>query len=101
MVTVLQLALAASAKRLSDVYGGVAGTPDEMKNVAYRQVIITATGAAATIGSSSGVTTTTGVVIATAGPPLTLGPFPTGCVKLSDLYGIGAGATVTIVGVPY
>lgn len=101
MVVISQLALAATQKRLSDVYGGVAGTPDETKNIPYRQLIITATGAAATLGSSAAVTTTTGIVIATAGPPLVLGPFPTGAVKLSDLYGIGAGATVTIVGVPF
>jgi hypothetical protein len=36
-----------------------------------------------------------------AGPPLVLGPFTTGPVKLSDLYGIGAGATLTILGVPF
>ena len=101
MVVIQQLALAASAKRLSDAYGGTAGVPDPALNVAYRQLIISATGAAATIGSTSAVTTTTGIVIATAGPPLVLGPFETGAVKLSDLYGIGAGATVTLVGVPF
>ena len=101
MVITLQLALGAAAKRLSDVYGGTAGVPDETKNVAFRQLIISATGAAATIGSTSAVTATTGQVLAAAGAPMVLGPFPTGAVKLSDLYGIGAGATVTITGVPY
>lgn len=101
MVVTLQLALAASSKRISDVYGGVAGVPDEAKNISYRQVILAATGAPATIGSTTGVTATSGIVIPILGPPLVLGPFPTGAVKLSDLYGIGAGATVTIMGVPY
>lgn len=101
MVATFQLALAASAKRVSDVYGGVAGTPDETKNVGYRQLILTATGAAATIGSTSAVTLTSGIVIAIAGPALVLGPFPTGAVRLSDLYAIGAGATLTVLGVPY
>ena len=102
MIVTQQLALAASpAKRLSDVYGGTAGTPDETKNIPYRQLIISATGAAATLGSTSAVTTTTGLVIAVAGPPLVLGPFPTGAVKLSDLYAVGAGATITVVGVPF
>jgi len=101
MVVTLQLALAASAKRVSDVYGGTAGVPDEAKNVSYRQLVISTTGGAATLGSSSGVTTATGLVIAVAGPPLVLGPFQTGAVKLSDLYAIGAGATITILGVPF
>lgn len=101
MVVTLQLVLAASpAKRLSDVYGGTAGVPDETKNVPYRQLVITTTGAVAAVGSSSGVTSTTGFPLAVNGT-LTLGPFTSGAVKLSDLYGIGAGATLTIVGVPY
>ena len=46
MVVTLQLALAASpAKRLSDVYGGTAGVPDETKNIPYRQLVITPAGA--------------------------------------------------------
>jgi len=101
MIAVFQIALTASpAKRLSDVYGGVAGTPDETKNVGYRQLILSATGATATIGAS-GVTATLGIVLAAAGAPLVIGPFPTGAVRLSDLYAIGAGATLTVLGVPY
>jgi hypothetical protein len=101
MVVTLQLALAASpVKRLSDVYGGTAGVPDETKNIPYRQLVITSVGASATIGSTVGVTTTTGYVLPTTGQ-LVLGPFTTGAVKLSDLYGVGAGATLTILGVPF
>ena len=73
---------------------------DETKNVGYRQLILSATGAGATIGGS-GVTATLGIVLAAAGAPLVIGPFPTGAVRLSDLYAIGAGATLTVLGVPY
>jgi hypothetical protein len=100
MVVVLQLVLAASpAKRLSDVYGGTAGVPDESKNIPYRQLIITSAGASATLSSATPITT--GKVLAVADPALVLGPFNTGPLKLSDLYAIGAGATLTIVGVPF
>jgi hypothetical protein len=101
MIVSVQLALGAAAKRLSDVYGGTPGTPDETKNVTFRQILLTATGAAATIGGP-GVTATTGVVIATTAPlPLSIGPFPSGAIKLSDLYAVGAGSTLSIVGVPF
>jgi hypothetical protein len=102
MVVTYQIALAASpSKRLSDVYGGTAGVPDETKNIPYRQVILSTAGAVAAVGSTTAVTPTTGYSIAVAGPPLVLGPFPTGAVKLSDLYAVGAGATLTILGVPF
>lgn len=101
MIAVYTLALSGTAKRLSDVYGGTAGTPDEPKNACFRQLLITATGAAATLGGP-GVTTTTGVVVSQTAPlPLSIGPFDTGAVKLSDLYAVGAGATIAIVGVPF
>jgi len=101
MVVTYQLALAASpTKRLSDVYGGTASVPDEAKNIPYRQLVITTTGAGATLGGTSGVTAGTGFVLATTGQ-LVLGPFSTGPVKLSDLWGFGAGATVTVLGVPF
>ena len=100
MVVTLQLALAASpGKRLSDAYGGTAGVPDERTNIPYRQLVITATGAVAAIGGPT-VAAATGFPIAVAGT-LVLGPFDTGPVKLSDLYGVGAGATLTILGVPF
>jgi hypothetical protein len=101
MVVTLQLVLAASpSKRLSDAYGGTAGVPDPATNIPYRQLTITTTGAVAAVGGSSAVTPTTGYPIAVAGA-LVLGPFPTGPVKLSDLYAVGAGATLTILGVPF
>ena len=101
MIVTYQLTLAATVKRVSDVYGGTPSTPDEGKNIPYRQLLLSATGAAATIGSTNGVTAATGLVLATAAAPLSIGPFPTGAVKLSDLYAIGAGATLTVLGVPF
>jgi hypothetical protein len=101
MIVTYTLALAASAKRLSDVFGGPANAVDESKNIPFRQLLLTATGAAATIGGP-GVTTTTGVTVATTAPlPLSIGPFTTGPVKLADLYAVGAGSTLTVLGVPY
>jgi hypothetical protein len=100
MVVTYQLALAATVKRVSDVYGGTPSVPDEAKNIPYRQLVITTTGAVAAIGSTAGVTAPTGFPLAVSGQ-LILGPFATGPVKLSDLYAIGAGATLTVLGVPF
>ena len=101
MVVTYTLALAAGAKRLSDVFGGAPNSVDQAKNIPFRQLLITTTGAAATLGSA-GVTTGTGVTLAVAAPmPLSIGPFDTGPVKLSDLYAVGAGATLTILGVAF
>jgi hypothetical protein len=101
MVVTLQLALAASpAKRLSDAYGGAAGVVDQAKNIPYRQLVISAAGAAATLGSAATVTAPTGFPIALNGT-IILGPFDTGPVKLSDLYALGAGATLNVLGVPF
>ena len=101
MVVTYQLALAASAKRVSDVYGGTAGVPDEKLNIPYRQLLLTATGAAGSIGGTSAVLAATGLVIPTGVAPVSIGPFSTGPVKLSDLYAVGAGSTITILGVPF
>ena len=96
MVKVLQVALAAGATRLS------AGFTSEAQNIPYRQLVFTATGADAVIGSDPGVTAGTGLKIAMAATvPLSLGPFETGPLKLSDLYALGAGSTLTILGVPF
>jgi hypothetical protein len=37
----------------------------------------------------------------TATQSTSLGPFDTGPLKLSDLYAVGAGATLTVLGVPF
>ena len=101
MVKTFNLALAAGAKRLSDVYGSGVGVVDEAKNIPFRQLLFTSSAADAYIGDSA-VSTTNGVKVASAGvQPVSLGPFESGPVKLSDLYAVGAGATLQILGVPF
>jgi hypothetical protein len=92
----LTFPLTAASKRLYDpVASGEAG------NIPYRQLLFTATGADAQIGDST-VTATSGTkVSATATSPVSLGPFNSGPIKLSDVYALGAGATLSVVGVPF
>lgn len=94
------LALAAGSKRLSDVYGDGTSVVNATNDIPYRQIIISATGATGYIGAATGVTTVTGTPVA-VGTPLTLGPFSTGPMKFSDFWVIGAGSTLSILGVPY
>ena len=101
MIKAFNLALAAGAKRLSDVYGDGAGVVNDINNIPYRQLLFTTTGADGFVGGST-VSTTNGIKVATAGPmPVSIGPFSTGPVKLSDLYAVGAGSTLQILGVPF
>lgn len=98
MVRTYQAPLTASAQRLSTVLFGT----DETKNIPFRQLIIQAAGADGFLGSDATVLATTGVKVALAATmPLSIGPFDTGPVKLSDLYAIGTGSTLNILGVPY
>lgn len=98
MVRTYQVVLAAGAQRLSTaLFAG-----DESKNIPFRQLILQTTGADGFIGSDSGVTTANGIKVAIAAPmPLSIGPFSTGPVKLSDFYAIGAGSTLNVIGVPF
>lgn len=97
MIRSYQIVLSASASRLSAPFAG-----DESQNIPFRQLIFQAVGADAALGSTSGVTLATGVKVALAAPmPLTIGPFSTGPVKLSDFYAIGTGSTLNILGVPF
>jgi len=94
MVKTLSVVLAATSKQLS------AGLADQ-QNIPYRQLLFTASGADAFIGDAS-VSTTSGIKVAAAGvQPVSLGPFETGPVRLSDLYAVGSGSTLQVVGVPF
>jgi hypothetical protein len=96
----LQLALAGAAKRVSDAYGGPAGAIDAVSDIPYRQLLLQAETGAIQIGSANTVSATVyGNSIAVAGT-LTLGPFETGPLKLSDLWAFGTG-TLHILGIPY
>lgn len=103
-----QLTLAATAKRLSDVYGGAAGAdPTAANDIPYRQLLFTATGGDVFIGSDqdSGAATTSttfGIQVdSTALSPTSIGPFETGPIKLSQLWAAGASATVHMLGIPF
>lgn len=96
------LALNAVAKRLSDVYGGAAGVINAADDIPYRQVILEAETGAVQIGAANTVSASVyGNSIAT-GASLTLGPYPTGPIKLSDLWAFSAGGTTLhVLGIPY
>jgi di/tricarboxylate transporter len=95
------LALSGTAKRLSDAYGvGAAGVADAASDIPYRQLLLTVSGAAATLGSSA-ASAATGTPLATGAVPTTIGPFETGPVKLSDFWAVGTGATLQVLGVPF
>ena len=97
MIKSYQLALTGSAQRLSTLFAG-----DESQNIPFRQLLFQSSGADAALGSTNTVTAVTGLkVLATASLPIVLGPFDTGPVKLSDVYAIGSGATLTVLGVPF
>lgn len=96
-----QITLAAAAKRLSDVYNDGVGVVNAANDIPYRQLLFTAE-ADSYLGSSSAVTSTTyGIKVATAATlPTVLGPYETGPLKLSDLYGAGNGV-LHILGIPF
>ena len=101
-----QLALAAGALRLSNVYGGPANAePDARDNIPYRQIILSAEGGVAFVGAAADVTATNyGVRVeigATAVEPVSIGPFETGPVKLSDFWAAGAGSTLHVLAIPF
>ncbi|HEY6416080.1 MAG TPA: hypothetical protein VIX41_07580 [Acidimicrobiales bacterium] len=100
-----QLVLSGTPKRLSDVYGGAASVVNAATDIPYRQLCLQAEGADLYIGGDATVSTTSygGKAIVT-GQTLgsgSLGPFETGPLKLSDLWAVGAGATLHILGVPF
>jgi hypothetical protein len=100
-----QLTLAAAAKRLSDVYGDGASVINATNDIPYRQLLLSAEGAAAFIGADSSVTSTTyGTRVevgAASSYNVEIGPFETGPIKLSSLWAAGAGSTLHILGIPY
>jgi len=100
MVRSFSLALSGTAKRLTDVYGDGTSVVNEAHNIPYRQLLLTVTGAGATIGDTS-ASAATGIPLAVGAAPYGLGPFDTGPLRLSDLWAVGAGATIQVIGVPF
>lgn len=99
----LQLALAATQKRLSDAYAGsTPGVANPATDIPYRQVTLQAEGAAVYVGSDILVSTTVyGNKIATDGSLTFGGGFDSGPLHLSDFYVLGASATVHVSGIPF
>jgi hypothetical protein len=100
-----QLALAAGAQRLSNLYGGASlgNTVNPAQDVPLRQVLLTAESADAFLGADDQVTATTyGTKIDSAeNVPVSIGPFPDGGIKLSDLWVAGAGSTLHVTGIVF
>lgn len=95
-----QLSLTGVARRLSDVYGDGASVINAAHDIPYRQLLLQSETAAVQLGDAATVSSTVyGNSIAT-GAILTLGPFETGPLKLSDLWAFGT-ATLHILGIPY
>lgn len=97
------MAVAAVAKRLSDVYGDGVGVVNPANDIPYRQITLQAETADIKIGMVGVTTTVYGANLVSTAPaaPLTIGPFETGPVKLSDLYAISTNATLHIFGIPF
>lgn len=104
-----QLTLAGAQKRVSDVYGGAAGAVDAALDIPYRQILLQAETGAIQIGSIATAAGTSPAPPLSAtvygnsiaiGATLSLGPFDTGPIKLSDLWAFGTG-TLHILGIPY
>lgn len=92
-VLMYTLALTGTAQKLTAANGG--------NDQSFRQLLVTTTGADGFLGGAT-VSPTAGLKVALAGvQPVSFGPFTTGAVRLSDLYGVGAGATLQIAGVPF
>jgi hypothetical protein len=70
-------------------------------DIPYRQVILQAEAAAAYIGMDATVATNNYGTTLASGASMVLGPFDSGPVHLSDLYVLGAGATLHVSGVPF
>ncbi len=97
------MTVGAVAKRLSDVYGDGVGVVNAANDIPYRQVILQAETADIEIGDATVTTSIYGTKIPFTAPAawVTLGPFETGPIKLSEIYAISTNATLHITGIPY
>lgn len=101
------ITLAAAAQRLSDVYGDGVGVVNAAHDLPYRQILLQDEpgGSDAFVGESTVTSTDYGVLVpthATNPPVVSIGPFETGPVKLSQLYAVGtAGSDLHILAIPF
>jgi hypothetical protein len=96
----MQLVLSATAQRLSDLYGDGVGVVDAKDNVPFTQLYLQSSGAAAYLGGPSVSTTNYGVKLDTDGAPFGLSGGQRN-IKLAELYAVGAGATLHLLGVQF
>lgn len=103
MIRHFTLVLAATPKRLSDVYGDGAGVANPANDIPYRHVLLQVSGADAAVGESTVTTTDYGILLTAAAPaPVqSVGRGVAGPVKLSDFYAVGAGSTIHVLAVPF
>jgi hypothetical protein len=106
----LVVAGAPPASRLSDVYGDGAGVVNARNDIPYRQIILQAdpaNGAPVYIGDSDLIAPDNAAFVLQPGVDklmaMTLGPFDSGPLRLSDFWAVGSGATprLLISGVAY
>lgn len=100
------LPVAAVAVRLSDVYGDGVGVVDAAHDLPYRQILLQAAvdGGTVFVGESTVTTADYGVAVPTAvaNPPIvSIGPYETGPVKLSQLYAIATDTVLHILAIPF
>lgn len=102
------LTMTGVARRLSDVYAvDLNSSPQAFAaaDIPYRQLILVADTTDIEVGAANTVSATVYgfkcFVQTNATPPLVLGPFSTGPIKLSDLWAFAASGTLHILGVPY
>lgn len=97
------LATGAAATRLSDVYGDGVGVVNPANDIPYRQLLLQAETADIKVGDVTLTSTNYGVLLpfTAPAPVVSIGPFETGPVKLSQLYGLSATGKLHILAIPY
>jgi hypothetical protein len=101
MVKMFQLSLAGAAKRVSDVYGGVAGAdPNPALDLSYRAIYLYAETGALAIGDAATVSASVYGNLIAAAATLPLQPAQPGSpMHLSDFWAFGTG-TLHILAIP-
>jgi hypothetical protein len=106
----LVVGAAPPASRLSDVYGDGVGVVDARNDIPYRQIILQAdpaNGGPVYIGDSDLIAPDNAAFVLQPTvdklPAITLGPFDSGPLRLSDFWAVGSGGTprLLISGVPF
>lgn len=101
LVKAFTLTVTAAAQRLSDVYGDGVGVVNAANDVPYRQILLS-TETDCEVGDSTVTTAAYGVKVQSAATlPVSIGPWETGPMKLSELWVVGTSGKLHILGIPY